>query len=119
MEISNMKSNLKSIVGKELSQVIKVGKRSTCVGLQTAGNVFSGGRAEIFLECYGNSENCHDTIAITPNNTLGKSHMTGNEIVDSITDKQAGQIFEEEGWLVKGYNNPNHTRCPECKEEVK
>jgi len=80
-------------------------------GLQMGGGVVYAGRQQIILECrYPNRKNCHDTISLIPN--------MGHHI-NELTDEQAGQIFAEAGWLVKGYNDNKYTRCPYCKTKIK
>lgn len=92
-------------IGKEQSNGIMVGGKPAFVGV-----------AQLFLQCVGKEKKCHDTIAILPKKNANRS---GNDIVDSISDKVAGKIFEQYGWLVKGYNNPKYTRCPICAKKVR
>ena len=78
-------------------------------GIMCAGLAVFQDVAQVFLECGGNKKGCHKSISIIP-------HVPyANEIIDKITDEQAGKIFSENGWLVKGYNNKKYTRCPICK----
>ena len=94
--------------------------RNTYIGKEQSNGLMVGGKpayvstAQLFLQCkYPNRKGCHDTIAILP------TGAHGNEIIDGISDREAGRIFAEHGWLVKGYNNPKYTRCPFCAKKFK
>jgi len=79
-------------------------------GIQTSGGNHFVSVEQIFLECrYPNRKKCHDTIALIP--LYGFS-------IDNVTDEEAGEIFANAGWLVKGYNDKKHTRCPYCKTKI-
>lgn len=84
----------------------RIGKRYDN-GIMVGGKAVFGGWPQIFLECkHPERPGCHDTISII---------AQGGNSIDKITDEQAGEIFDSNGWLVKGYNNNAYTRCPHCK----
>lgn len=92
------------------SKYYRIGKRKYN-GIFTGGGMVNWGTAQIFLECNGLRKGCHDTIAILPKSNPFRDN---NTIVDSISDDEAGEVFAQNGWLVKGYNSEKYTRCPVC-----
>ena len=91
-----------TMIGKKKTNAIMVGDL-----------VIDGGSEQIFLECkYPNRKNCHDTIALFPKNIEGLS------VIENLSDNEAGRIFADMGWLIKGYNSV-FTRCPNCRKKLK
>ncbi len=99
----------------KLPKDVKIGKERTN-GIMVGGLPVHASSAQLFLQCCGKEKKCHDTIAILPVSTATRSR---NEIIDSISNEQAGKIFADHGWLVKGYNSNKYTRCPECSKKIK
>lgn len=89
----------------------RLGKEKTN-GIMIGGLPMFSSVAQIFLRCAGNEKKCHDTIALIPTTT------DGNDAVNKVTDAEAGKIFDAQGWLVKGYNNSDYTRCPVCRLNI-
>lgn len=64
------------------------------------------GHACIYLQCASDlvtGELCKNEIFIVP-----KKKVDGNDVVNSISDERAAELFTNRGWSI----NPTH--CPEC-----